>query len=45
MLTEQQKIYSAHINELRVQLNELEEATRNKYEEQIISLQLDLKMK
>lgn len=45
MLNEQQKIYSAHINELRVQLNELEEATRNKYEEQIVALQLDLKMK
>eukprot|EP00347_Sterkiella_histriomuscorum_P008368 403345367 len=45
MLQEQQKIYSSHINELRVQLNELEEATRTKYEEQIVALQLDLKMK
>lgn len=33
MLQEQQKIYSSHINELRLQLNELEDATRNKYEE------------
>lgn len=38
MLNEQQRIYTTHINELRNQLNDLEDATRSKYEEQIVSL-------
>lgn len=45
MLHEQQRIYSTHINELRNQLNELEDATKGKFEEQLVSLQLELKLK
>jgi len=37
-LHDQQKIYSSHIGELRSQLNELEDATKGKFEEQIHSL-------
>ena len=45
MLHDQQRIYSSHINELRSQLNDLEDATKGKYEEQVMSLQLELKLK
>jgi hypothetical protein len=45
MLTDQQKIYSSHIKELRSQLHDLEEATKGKYEEQLMSLQLEIKLK
>jgi hypothetical protein len=45
MLQDQQKIYSTHIKELRNQLHDLEDATKGKYEEQIGSLQLELKLK
>lgn len=45
MLHEQQRIYTSHISELRGQLQDLEDATKSKYEEQISSLQLEVKMK
>ena len=45
MLQDQQKIYSSHIKELRSQLHDLEDATKGKYEEQIGSLQLEIKLK
>ena len=45
MLQDQQKIYSSHIKELRSQLHDLEDATKGKFEEQIGSLQLDIKLK
>ena len=45
MLQDQQKIYSSHIKELRTQLHDLEDATKGKYEEQIGSLQLEIKLK
>ena len=45
MLHEQQRIYTAHISELRGQLQDLEDATKSKFEEQISSLQLEVKMK
>jgi predicted transcriptional regulator len=45
MLQDQQKIYSSHIKELRNQLHDLEDATKGKYEEQIGSLSLELKLK
>jgi hypothetical protein len=45
MLTDQQKIYSSHIKELRSQLHDLEDATKSKYEEQLMSLQLEIKLK
>ena len=45
MLHDQQRVYSNHISDLRSQLNDLEDATKGKYEEQIVSLQLELKLK
>lgn len=45
MLHDQQRVYSSHISDLRSQLNDLEDATKGKYEEQIVSLQLELKLK
>jgi len=45
MLHDQQRVYSNHISDLRSQLNDLEDATKGKFEEQIVSLQLELKLK
>jgi hypothetical protein len=45
MLHDQQRVYSSHIGDLRGQLTDLEESTKAKYEEQLLNLSLELKLK